>query len=72
MTPTQIKEARRMLGLTQSQLAQLLETDPQSIRRMEMDPSAATHRKPAPRMARLIAAYLDGWRPADWPESAAA
>jgi DNA-binding XRE family transcriptional regulator len=68
MTPDQIKTARADLGLTQSQLAQLLDTDPQSVRRMEMASDAATHRKPAPRMARLIAAYLDGYRPPDWPE----
>lgn len=72
MTPQEIKAARRTLGLTQAQFGALLDTDAQTVRRMEMDPTAATHRKPAPRMVRLIAAYLDGYRPADWPESAAA
>ena len=31
------------------------------------DEPANTFRKPAPRMVRLIRAYLDGYRAADWP-----
>lgn len=65
--PKQIKEARSNLGLTQQQLGALLDTDGQTVRRMEMDPSAATFRKLAPRMGRLLQAYLDGYRPEDWP-----
>jgi len=67
MTPPQIKEARLSLGLTQSKLSRLLDTDPTTIRRMEMDADKASFRKPAPRMARLIEAYLNGYRPDDWP-----
>ena len=67
MTPDEIKRARQSLGLTQSQLGQMLDTDGQTIRRMEMPPDAATARKPVARMARLIRAYLDGYRPDDWP-----
>jgi DNA-binding transcriptional regulator YiaG len=68
MTPTELKEARQSLGLSVSQLADLLETDAQSIRRMEMPHDRSTHRFPAPRMQRLIEAYLDGYRPDDWPQ----
>lgn len=67
MTASQFKQARQSLGLTQSQLGILLDTDGQSIRRVEMDSDASTRRKPAPRMARLLQAYLDGYRPVDWP-----
>ena len=67
MTPAEIKEARQKLGLSSHQLASLLETDPQTIRRMEQSETANTFRKPAPRMVRLIRAYLDGYRAADWP-----
>lgn len=67
MTPEQIKEARQSLGLTQAQLAALLDTDPQTVRRMEQRQDASTFRKPAPRMVRLIQAYLRGDRPDDWP-----
>lgn len=67
MTPKEIKEARNALGLTQSQFATVLDTDAVTIRRMEMDPSKKTARRPAVRMVRLIQAYLDGYRPGDWP-----
>lgn len=68
MTPDEIRTARQTLGLTQAQLGALLETDDQTIRRMEMPEDASTHRKPAVRMVRLIRAYLRGYRPPDWPE----
>lgn len=67
MTHTDIKTARNALGLSVSQMAVMLDTDETSMRRMEMDPSRSTARKPAPRMIRLLVAYLDGYRPADWP-----
>jgi predicted transcriptional regulator len=66
-TPEQIRAARQSLNLTQSELGRMLDTDGQTIRRMEGDPSHSTFRKPAVRMERLIRAYLDGYRPADWP-----
>lgn len=68
MTSAEIKAVRQWLGLTVSQLAVLLDTDPQTIRRMEQSETANTFRKPAPRMVRLLRAYLDGYRPADWPQ----
>lgn len=67
MTSAQIKSARHTLGLSTAQMAGLLDTDPQTIRRMEQSETASTFRRPAPRMVRLITAYLDGYRPADWP-----
>lgn len=67
MTPLKIKEARHKLGLSAPQVAALLDTDPQTIRRMEQSETANTFRSPAPRMVRLLRAYLDGYRPADWP-----
>lgn len=45
----------------------MLDTDGQTIRRMEMPEDAKTHRKPVARMVRLIRAYLDGYQPSDWP-----
>lgn len=67
MSPKEIKEARQSLGLTQAQLAQLLDTSDHVVRRLEMTPDKSSHRTPAPRMVRLITAYLDGYRPSDWP-----
>jgi transcriptional regulator with XRE-family HTH domain len=70
VNPEQIREARIALGLSQRQLAELLDTDAQTVRRMEMDENSATFRRPAPRMVKLIMAYLNGYRPHDWPERA--
>jgi DNA-binding XRE family transcriptional regulator len=67
-SPQHIKEVRQTLGLTQAQLGKLLDTDGQTVRRMEMEPDASTFRKPAPRMVRLMQAYKAGYRPDDWPE----
>lgn len=65
--PMVLRGARAELGLSVSQMASVLETDPQTIRRMEQTPLASTFRKPASRMIRLLRAYLNGYRPADWP-----
>ena len=71
MTPTEIKQARHAMGLTVPQFAALLDTDPQTVRRMEQSETANTFRQPAPRMVRLIAAYVSGYRPDDWPKAKA-
>lgn len=70
MTPAEIKHSRHTLGLSCEQMGKLLDTDPQTIRRMEQNDKASTFRKPAPRMVRLMQAYLNGYRPADWPSDA--
>lgn len=73
MTPDQIKEARHAMGLSVADLARLLETDPQTVRRMEQSETANTFRRPAPRMVRLIRLYLvlhsqaPQFLPDDWP-----
>lgn len=72
MTPAEIKEARHKLGLSVADLARLLDTDAQTVRRMEQRGDASTFRKPAPRMVRLIEAYLAGYRPTDWLSPATA
>jgi len=67
MTPMQIKETRQKLGLSVAQFGKMLDTDSSTIRKMEIGQDKSTHRKPAPRMVRLIEAYLSGYRPIDWP-----
>ena len=62
-----IKLARQALGLSLSEMAEMLDTDPTTTRRLEMAPHNSTARQPAPRMLRLIEAYLAGYRPPDWP-----
>lgn len=68
-TPTVLRGARKELGLSVTQMAALLETDAQTIRRMEQTPLANTFRKPASRMVSLLRAYLQGYRPKNWPEA---
>jgi len=68
MTPEEIQDARHELGLSVKEMADMLDTDKQTVRRLEMDPRAETARQPAPRMVRLIKAYIAGYRPDDWPE----
>ena len=68
MTHTEIRAARIALGLEPDQLAKLLDVGKQTVTRMESTPDRSKHRAPAVRMVRLIRAYLDGHRPADWPK----
>ena len=67
MNHAEIKAARQALGLSLSEFAEMLDTDPTTTRRLEMAPHNSTARQPAPRMLRLIEAYLAGYRPKDWP-----
>lgn len=68
MTPIEIKQARKSLGLTQAEMGRMLDIqDQNTYRKYEMPVSARQHRVPAARMVRLIRAYLDGFRPEDWP-----
>lgn len=62
MTGAEFRAARESLGLTQSQLAKLVGYGSQS-RIAEVE---ARHEAPAC-PARLLRAYLDGYRPGDWP-----
>ena len=66
MTPQDLKQARLKLGLTLSECAKLLGYDGnhanQQLRRME-----SGERDIRPAQERLIKAYLDGYRPDDWP-----
>jgi DNA-binding transcriptional regulator YiaG len=63
MTPYEIREARRQLGLSQAELAPLLGYGDvarvSEIERGVRQPNAA--------VIRLLCAYLDGYRPQDWP-----
>lgn len=63
MIPDQIREARKKLGLTQSQAAVLFGYGaPARISEIE-----SGRRAPGGAVIRLLQAYLDGYRPADWP-----
>ena len=68
MTPSDVRYARQGLGLTIREFSVLLDTDASTIRKMELQESSSQYRRPAPRMVRLIRAYLKGYRPPDWPK----
>ncbi len=67
MTHTQLKQHRKALGLSVNQMALALGCSPVHVRRMEMDPSVDSARPVNAQVERLIIAYLDGYRPTDWP-----
>jgi hypothetical protein len=67
MTPQQFKEARRTLGLTQSELGAVLDTAPQTIRRWEMPDGRSTARSVNPVAAQAMRWFLAGFRPPGWP-----
>jgi plasmid maintenance system antidote protein VapI len=67
MTPIEIKEALQTLGLKHQALAAPMLGYGHASRVSDM----VNGKKPVPpAVARLVQAYLDGWRPADWLGSA--
>ena len=67
MTPKQFRQARHKLGLSVAEMAALLGVTDISLRRLEMDPGHPASRQATDTMSRLLAAYLEGYRPPDWP-----
>lgn len=66
MTPSELNKARRKLGLTLEQMADMLGYEGEQAK------SQAHHletgrREIRPAQRRLVEAYLSGYRPADWP-----
>ena len=73
MTPSELKEARLRLGLTLDQMATMLGYSGaqrrQMMHKLETEPggSPENYRTLRPVHARLVRAYLAGYRPPDWP-----
>lgn len=66
MTPAELREARRKLGLTLEQMATMLGYQGSQRRQMMWDLESG--RKPLREpQRRLVEAYLAGYRPPDWP-----
>lgn len=66
MTPQELQEARRELGLTLEQMAAVLGY--QGIQRRQMMHDLETGRRAIREpQRRLVEAYLSGYRPPDWP-----
>lgn len=68
MTPDEFRNIRLKLGLTQRQLAKVLETAPSVISNVE---SLTIQRVAPTRCYQLMEAYRDGYRPAHWPKERA-
>ena len=69
-SPDEFKEAQRRLGLSDSEFAVMLGIEnPQHVRRLKVAADKSSHRDVQPATARLLKAYLDGYRPKDWPKS---
>lgn len=66
MTPEQLKEARLTLGLTLEQMGVLLGYRGAHIRTMVYDLETGQRPIREPQR-RLVTAYLEGYRPKDWP-----
>ena len=62
MMPAEIVAARKALGLTQAQMARMINCDRSTLNRAE-NAKLTLH----PAQKRLIALYLNGARPPDWP-----
>jgi len=63
MTPEQLRAARQTLGLSAAELAALAGfTDAAGVDALERPDRSVN-----PRVARLMQAYLTGYRPAGWP-----
>lgn len=71
MTFKQFRQARKDLGLTIVKFADMLGVSDTHIRRMMMTPGMENHRPVRPTVERLLRAYLDGYRPPDWPKAKA-
>ncbi|MEO0830738.1 MAG: helix-turn-helix domain-containing protein [Pseudomonadota bacterium] len=67
MTSDEFKEARLKLGLSLSQLAAILATDPRTIRKWEAT-SGTNARNPNPVAAQAMHWMLAGFRPPEWPQ----
>lgn len=63
---TDPREARRKLGLSLEEMASMLGYDGEHRRQMMYDIETGRRSLREPQR-RLIEAYLDGYRPADWP-----
>lgn len=68
MTPNQFRKARTTLGLTLTEMAEMLGYAGENLRQMGYDLESGRRPIREPQK-RLIEAYLSGYRPRDWPKA---
>lgn len=68
-SPEWCREVQQQLGLSDAALAAVMGLSQASAwrRHKVRDPSKGSHRELSPVAVRLLKAYLEGYRPADWP-----
>jgi transcriptional regulator with XRE-family HTH domain len=59
MNHLEVRLARTLLGLSVRQMAEYLKTDPQTVRRMELNPRYSTSRTPSPRVEAILKDVLE-------------
>lgn len=64
MTHTEIRDALKVLGLNQAQAAEMLGYGAAS----RISDLVRDVERPSKTVIRLLRAYLDGYRPDDWPQ----
>jgi transcriptional regulator with XRE-family HTH domain len=70
LTPVEMKAARIRLGLSQAELGSMLGVGKKHVSRMENRSIGHAEWRPVrEQTARLLQAYLGGYRPIDWPEN---
>jgi len=68
MNHRQFKRARERLGLTVAELADVLGHNRVTIYRMERSPRCSSYRPVPEKTELLMQAFLQGYRPPNWPE----
>lgn len=66
MTPDQLARARKRLGLNLAQMAEMLGYEGEQAKSQQQHMENG-RREIRPAQRRLLAAYLAGYRPPDWP-----
>lgn len=68
MTPDELQQIRHGLGLTLTQMAQMLGYQGENLRQMQFDLESGRRPIRDPQR-RLAEAYREGYRPRDWPSA---
>lgn len=68
MSPDEFRQIMRQLGLTQRELARILDTRDSTIRKWLADDTASTARGVNPVAAQVMRWMRDGWRPPEFPD----
>jgi DNA-binding transcriptional regulator YiaG len=66
MTPTEFKQARKTLGLTQIEMGELLGVCETAVRKWETPETCSTNRKINPTAEKVVRWMMAGMKPSDY------